>query len=98
LDEKYVLREPRGDITEIDFPLQKLRGGDIVAAQGEFETLTGSTTTGIIELNKGFHAYVISKIAKIPYETVLEFSMKDFTYLTMRVQNFLMPSAPTPTA
>ncbi|MDR3164978.1 MAG: phage tail assembly protein [Synergistaceae bacterium] len=98
MDEKYVLREPVGDIREINFPLQKLKGGDIVAAQSEFETLTGSITTSMLELNKGFHAYIISKVAQIPYETVLELSIKDFSYLTMRVQNFLLPSVPAPTA
>jgi hypothetical protein len=69
-----------------------------VAAQNEFEELNGSPTTNVLETSKGFHAYIISKVAQIPYETVLEFSVKDFSYLTMRVQNFLLPSAPAQTA
>jgi len=98
MDDKYTLKEPIGELLEIQFPLRGLRSRDIILAQSEFEALTGSPTSSLLELNKNFHAFMISKLAQIPYETVLDFSVADFNGLAMRVQNFLLGGAPTPTA
>jgi hypothetical protein len=76
-------------MTEINLPFSEVRGHDMVAAQEEFETLSGTTTLGVLELNKHFQAYFASKIAKVPYETILDLPMKDFTAVTLAVQRFL---------
>jgi hypothetical protein len=90
MDAKYTLSVPVGDITEIDLRLSSLKGEDIIAAQAEFEAVTGSTTLGMLELSKSYQAFIVSKAAKIPYETVIGLPVQDFNVLTLHAQNFLL--------
>jgi hypothetical protein len=89
MDINITLSRPLGERTEINFPFSEVRGRDIVAAQTEFETLTGMPTVGVLELNKNFQAYLASKISKIPYEEILDLPIADFHPVTMAVQRFL---------
>jgi hypothetical protein len=90
---KIQLRNPitvgGEEITVLDFPLSELKGRDIVSAQEEFEVLTGSSTDGQIEMNKNFLAFLVSRIAKIPYESVIDMKVHDFNVLTLVTQRFL---------
>ena len=92
-DGKLELKKPLvvGDkeLTELDFPLADLRGRDIVAAQTEFEMLTGTASEGILESNKNFLAYMASKIAKVPYDSILDLTVRDFNAVTLVMQRFL---------
>lgn len=76
-------------LSELDFPLANLRGRDIVEAQTEFEVLTGTASEGILESNKNFLAYMASKIAKVPYDSILDLAVRDFNAVTLVMQRFL---------
>lgn len=90
---KLELKKPisvgGNDLSELDFPLAELRGRDIVSAQAEFEMLTGTASEGILESNKNFLAYLASKIARVPYESILDLTVRDFNAVTLVMQRFL---------
>lgn len=94
---RYELSSPikigDDEITELALPFSEVRGRDLVAAQSEYETITGT----IVQTNvtdKGFHAYLVSRIAKIPYDTMLDdVGIPDFNILTGVAQYFLLRGA-----
>jgi hypothetical protein len=90
---KIELRNPvtvgEDELKELDFPISALKGRDIVSAQEDFEVLTGSATDGQIEMNKNYLAFLASRIAQIPYETILDMKARDFNTVTLITQRFL---------
>ena len=81
------------EITVLQLPFSHLRGRDIAEAQDEFDAFS-SGKIEVLDSNKGFHAYLISKMAKVPYETVLDdLAMQDFSILTLVVYRFLFAGA-----
>jgi hypothetical protein len=67
-----------------------IRGRDIIAYQDEYEAVTGDSISMVVELDKKFQAFVASKLAQVPYDVILDLSMKDFAVITMTVQRFLL--------
>jgi hypothetical protein len=90
---KFELKKPLPvdgkELTEIDFPITEIKGRDIVAAQDEYEVLTGGDTEGVLEMDKGFLAFMAAKVAKLPHETVLDMPVRDFNAITLVTQRFL---------
>ncbi|ADE57236.1 MULTISPECIES: phage tail assembly protein [Aminobacterium] len=73
---------------DINVPLESLTGDDIVVAEREF-VATGNAA-GVAETSKAFQAYVAARAAKVPVELILSLGAKDFTAITLQVQNFLL--------
>ena len=90
---KFELLKPifvdEREVKELDFPISDMRGRDVVTAQEEFEVLTDSPMSGVLESNKNFLAYLAAKVAKIPYDTVLDMPIRDFNWITLITQRFL---------
>ncbi len=77
------------EITELSLPFSILRGRYIVEAQEEFEALVGAVD--VPDVDKRFHAYLIAKMAKVPYDAILDdLVVHDFTTLTLTVYRFLL--------
>lgn len=94
---KYALGRPLGyegengpvEVTELTLPFSNLRGRDIVEAQEEFEALEGAAD--VLETSKRFHAYLIAKMARVPYDAILDgLAVHDFSTLTLTVYRFLL--------
>ena len=77
------------EITELNLPFLELRGRDIVEAQEEFVVLNGRELD-VFEANKGFHVYLISRMSKVPYDTIMdEMAVHDFSVVTLTAYRFL---------
>ena len=90
---RYKLRKPvkNGDeeIDEIFLPFRELTGADLLSAQEDFETLRYDTNK-IPELDRKYLAFLVSKVARLPFETICALSAKDFTVVTMVASGFLL--------
>lgn len=103
-EEKYELSKPLsipaseggGEpnvLTELSLPFSKLRGRDVVEAQEEYETLRGGTLE-IFENSKDFQAFMIAKMAKVPYKSIVDdLAVADFSVLTLTMYRFLLRGA-----
>lgn len=74
---------------QIKLDLQSLTGADIASAEIEM-TASGHIIAGPAELNKTYLMHISARAAKIPYEVLKQFSIKDISLITMATQNFLM--------
>ena len=75
---------------KITLDFYNLNGDDIASA--EFEMISsGNLIAGPAELNKTYLMHISARAAKIPFEVLKQFSIKDLAAITMRTQNFLMP-------
>lgn len=73
----------------ITLDFHSLSGDDIINA--EFEMLaSGGTVAGPAELNKTYLMYISARAAKITFEKLKKFSIRDVTKITLATQNFLM--------
>ena len=92
--DKFKLSKPikvgDNEIGELSLPFSELRGRDIVEAQKEFEAINGGPVE-LLETSKDFQAFLIAKMAKVPYDTILdELPVSDFNALTLAVYRFLL--------
>lgn len=74
---------------QIQLDLQSLTGADIASAEIEM-TSSGHIIAGPAELNKTYLMHISARAAKIPYEVLKQFSIKDLSIITMATQTFLM--------
>lgn len=89
----YELKQPvtidNIEYKKITLDLLGLTGEDIISAEIEMTT-TGVLVISTAEMSKTYLMLVAAKAAKIPYEALKRFSIKDLSKITMVTQNFLM--------
>ncbi|MGI6436410.1 MAG: phage tail assembly protein [Syntrophomonadaceae bacterium] len=68
--------------------LEGLTGNDLLQAEKEYASEGG--TAPVVELNKGYLSLVAAKAAKVPVELIRDLPAKDFSQVTIMVQNFLL--------
>lgn len=96
-NERYTLTRPIAvgseEVTSLELPFKSLRGRDLVAAQSEYEVMTGDAVALNIS-DTGFHAYLIAKLAKIPFDVMMDdVHLVDFNTLTLAARSFLIRGA-----
>ena len=92
---KYNMRVPLSrpikfedkEYKELKLDLESLNGEDIIAASNESKLM--GDTYPVSEMSKTYLAVLAAKAAKVPTELILQLSAKDFTLVTMVVQDFL---------
>jgi hypothetical protein len=90
--QKFVLSKPFSfedkEYKELNIDLDSLTGRDIINAAQEARTLEGPVP--VPELSKAYHAVIAAKAAKVPVEMLLKLPAKDFSKITLLVENFLL--------
>ncbi|WP_410495816.1 phage tail assembly protein [Cellulosilyticum sp. ST5] len=79
------------EVKELELDLEALTAQDILDAEAELAA--ERKTPPIKEFDKSYLAIVGAKAAKVPTDMVKLLGAKDFTNLTMQVQNFLIAEA-----
>lgn len=89
----YELKRPTTingtEYKEITLDLYHLNGDDIASAEFEMAS-SGNLIAGPAELNKTYLMHIAARAAKIPFEVLKQFSIKDISAITMMTQGFLM--------
>ncbi|NPV30558.1 MAG: phage tail assembly protein [Firmicutes bacterium] len=89
--EKVVLSKPfvfeDKEYREIEMDLEGLTGRDLINAANVAKTL--GDPSPVAELSKAYLAAVAARAAKVPVELITSLPAKDFTAVTLAVQNFL---------
>lgn len=91
--EKIELHKPvefdGESFTEISLDLDGLTAGDMISIGRQFNAIApGNETTFSKELSKEYQLLTASRAAKMPIEFFYKLSARDFTRITVRVQNF----------
>lgn len=73
---------------ELNLDLESLTGQDILDAEREF-TLTGGIAS-VTETSKACLAIIAAKACNVPVELITTLPIRDFSRLTIEVQNFLL--------
>jgi len=73
----------------INLDLDGLTGNDLTQAEAEHSVTTGGLS-GVPELSKSYLAHVAARAASLPVDDIKQLSAKDFSRVTMEVQNFLL--------
>lgn len=77
-------------ITEIQLDLESLTGADLISAERE---ASPSVQVNLAkELTKEYQVLVAARASKRPKELFLKLGAKDFTRITLTVQNFFVAS------
>lgn len=89
----YELKRPTTingtEYKKITLDLYHLNGDDIASAEFEMAS-SGNLIAGPAELNKTYLMHIAARAAKIPFEVLKQFSIKDISAITMVTQGFLM--------
>lgn len=90
--ERIVLAKPHTyegkEYSEIELDLESLTGQDLISASNQARVLGDNSP--VPELSKTYLAVVAAKAGKVPVDLILSLPAKDFTTVTMTVQNFLL--------
>ncbi|TEB13362.1 phage tail assembly protein [Pelotomaculum propionicicum] len=78
------------EYTEINLDLDSLTGRDLIDSEREAVVVVGPSSSPVVELSKPYSAALAAKAAKVPIEMILELPARDFTMITMTVQDFLL--------
>lgn len=76
------------EIKEIDLNFDKLTGADLIAASRESGLLGDNSL--VPELSKQYLAVVAAKASGLNVDDIMKLPAKDFTAITLAVQNFLL--------
>lgn len=76
------------EYTKLELDLDSITGRDLIKAEVEARVIAGPSP--VSELSKPYNAVVAAKAAKVPVDTILDLPAKDFTTVTMMVQDFLL--------
>ncbi len=76
------------EIEEIDLNFDKLTGADLIAASRE-SVLLGDNSL-VHELSKQYLAVVAAKASGLNVDDIMKLPAKDFTAITLAVQDFLL--------
>jgi hypothetical protein len=90
--EKIIFSKPcvfeEKEYKEINLDLESLTGQDLITAANQARLLGDNSP--VPELSKTYLAVVAAKAGKVPVDMILSLPAKDFTAITMTVQNFLL--------
>lgn len=86
LSRKYSFEDKEYEELSLDF--NSLTGKDIIDAEKEARALGDNSP--VPEFSKTYQAILGAKAAKVPIDMVMDFNVRDFTRVTMAVQNFLL--------
>lgn len=75
--------------TAIELDFYSLNGNDITTAEFEIAK-SGQIVAGLAEFNKTYLMHISARAAKIPFEALNQFSIRDISAITRETQNFLM--------
>ncbi|NTU28849.1 phage tail assembly protein [Brevibacillus sp. HB1.1] len=94
VDEKlYKLSRPFSfdgkEYTELDLDLDSITGEDLMSCERQLNASTKDLVF-VKELSKPYLALVAARAAKVPVELIHKLPAKDFSKVTMLVQNFLL--------
>jgi hypothetical protein len=91
------LTEPQqingSEITEIDLKIEKLKGKVLLELAAGYRKYNREYTP-VLELDRGFQAFVAGSVCGINPEDLGELLAPDFVEVCTTVQNFLLKSAP----
>ncbi|GAV24810.1 hypothetical protein ciss_07430 [Carboxydothermus islandicus] len=76
------------EYTEIILDFESLTGQDLINASNQARALGDNSP--VLELSKTYLAVIAAKAAKVPVDMILALPAKDFTNVTLSVQNFLL--------
>jgi len=76
------------EMKEIELDFDKLTGADLISASRETRLLGDSPI--VPELSKQYMAIVAAKAAGLNVDDIMKLSARDFTAVTLAVQNFLL--------
>lgn len=76
------------EYNELNIDLDGLTGDELLDAEREFILEGGKAR--VPEFSKGYLACVAAKAAKVPIEVIRKLPGKDFTAITLSVQDFLL--------
>lgn len=78
-------------IEEINLELDSLKGNDLLLVERQFLAMGDQNQAMMLkELSKEYQVVVAARAAKLPVEFFQEISAKDFSRITMQVQNFFV--------
>ncbi|TGV29902.1 phage tail assembly protein [Mesorhizobium sp. M00.F.Ca.ET.186.01.1.1] len=77
------------EYTELKLDLDDLTGEDLIACERQLNATTDDVVF-VKELSKPYLALVAARAAKVPVELIRKLPGKDFSKVTMQVQNFLL--------
>jgi hypothetical protein len=80
--------------SELDLDLGSLTGQDVTRAEREAKAL--GDTEMVREFSKTYLACVAGRACKLPADAILALGIKDFTAVTLTVQNFLLDAVSPP--
>lgn len=86
LSKEYEFEEKKYQLLNLD--LEGITGNDMIAAEKEAKLLDPEIR--VPELSKTYLAVLGAKAAKVPVDFILKLNAKDFSALTLEVQNFLL--------
>lgn len=78
------------EYAELILDLDGITGRDLIKAEAEARIIAGPAAAPVAELSKPYHAVVAAKAAGVPVDLILALPAKDFTKITMAVQDFLL--------
>ncbi|WMI72130.1 phage tail assembly protein [Aminobacterium sp. MB27-C1] len=74
---------------ELELDLEGLSGADMIAAEQECLVLQ-QVVSPVAEFSKTYLSSLAARAAKVDYEMIKQLPVRDFTYVTLVVQNFLL--------
>ncbi|MFH5187109.1 phage tail assembly protein [Paenibacillus sp. TAB 01] len=77
-------------VTELDLDLESLTSDDLLAAERQLTIHNKGNPTPVLEISKLYLAMVAARAAKVPFELIKSLPARDFSKITIRVQNFLL--------
>lgn len=77
------------EVSELNLDLDGLTGDALIQAETEHAMVHGNLTN-VPELSKSYLIHVAAKAAKMPVDDLKQLKAKDFSKVTMEVQNFLL--------
>ena len=75
---------------QIDFDLESLTGNDMLAVERQFLASGVNQSVMVKEFNKEYQALVAARAAKLPFEFFQSIGARDFSRVTIAVQNFFL--------
>lgn len=92
---KFKLRKPvefdGNTVMEINLDLESLTGEDILQVERQFSYGNSENQANMIkEFSKEWQILVAAKAAKLPKEFFLRIDARDFSLITIAVQNFFV--------
>jgi hypothetical protein len=90
------LTEPQqingSEISEIDLQIEKLKGKELLELAAGYRKYNRGEYTPVLELDRGFQAFIAGRVCGINPEDLGELLAPDFVEVCTTVQNFLLKS------